>query len=94
MPDWRQEALSSRAPSFSVIPGISVSRSGSFSSTSRLDAPKQETIFSAVFAPMPLTAREDRNEENLRLRLRHEPLEKLRLKLAGRGSDDGPSGLQ
>ena len=63
MPDWRRKlSLISRA-FFSVMPGISVSRSGSFSSTSRLDAPKRETIFSAVFAPMPLTAREDRNEK-------------------------------
>ena len=43
-----------------VMPGISARRDGSFSNTSRLCAPNRSTIFAAVFAPMPLTAREER----------------------------------
>lgn len=61
MPDWRWKLSAISCAFFSVIPGISVRRMGSCSSTVRLWSPKRPTIFSAVRGPMPLTAREDKN---------------------------------
>ena len=61
MPDcfWKLSDIS--CAFFSLMPGICVSCMGSCSKTFRLFSPKRETIFSAIFGPMPLTAREDRN---------------------------------
>ena len=45
---------------FRVTPLMAVSRSGSFSSTSRAFSPNSSTIRRAVAMPMPLTAPEAR----------------------------------
>ena len=78
--DGESSRLISRA-FFSVMPGISVSRSGSFSRTSRLDAPKRADDLLCRLCADALDRARGKKRENLRLRLRHQPLQKLRFKL-------------